>query len=77
MAQSEETQKIKANYLSMFKSDGGRHLYKKIIEMEQSAMERAIASDEEQVSLHAIYEARGLRRLRSYIDLATDNKLHP
>jgi len=59
----------------MFRSDGGKHLYAKIIEMEQSAMERAIASDDEQLALHSIYEARGLRRLRSYIDLATDNKM--
>jgi galactose-1-phosphate uridylyltransferase len=75
MATSDETNKIKSNYMSMFKSDGGKHLYKKIIEMEQTAMERAIGSDDEQLALHSIYEARGLRRLRSYIDLATDSKL--
>ena len=73
--QDKQTAKIKANYLSMFKSDGGRHLYRKIQEMEQSALDRAVASDDESSAMHAIYEVRGLRRLRAYIDIATDNKL--
>jgi len=72
---SNTTKKIKANYLSMFKSDGGQHLYRKIKEMEQSALDRAVSSDDEQSAMHAIYEVRGLRRLRAYIDMATDNKL--
>lgn len=71
----QSSKKIKANYLSLFKSDGGKHLYRKIKEMEQSALDRAVASDDEAAAMHAIYEVRGLRRLRAYIDLATDNKL--
>jgi uncharacterized protein YpiB (UPF0302 family) len=71
-----ESEKIKANYLSMFKSDGGQHLYRKMKEMEQSSIERAIATDNKDEALHAIYEARGIRKLRTYIDLATDNKFN-
>jgi endonuclease IV len=72
---NQSSKKIKANYLSMFKSDGGKHLYRKIKEMEQTALDKAVSSDDESAAMHAIYEVRGLRRLRAYIDLATDNKL--
>lgn len=73
--QDSQSSKIKSNYLSLFKTEGGMHLYKKIQEMEQSCYKRAVAAKTNDEKLQAIAEAAAFVRLKAYIDLATDNKL--
>lgn len=65
--------KIKANYLAIFKSDGGEHLYKKIKEFEISAIDKAIISTSDSEKLKCVAEVEAYRKLRAYIDLATNN----
>ncbi len=70
-----QSSKIKANYLSMFKTDGGKHLYKKIQEFEKSCYQRAVVAKTNDEKLQAIAEATAFVRLKAYIDVATDSKL--
>lgn len=70
-----QSAKIKSNYLSLFKTEGGMHLYKKIQEFEQSCYQRAIVAKTNDEKLQALAEATAFIRLKSYIDIATNNKL--
>lgn len=65
--------KIKSNYISLFKTDGGNHLYRKIQAFEQSAIDRAIVATTDSEKLRCLAEVEAYRKLRAYIDLATDN----
>ena len=75
MQDSHLSSTIKANYLSLFKTDGGQHLYKKIQQMEQSCYQRAVVAKTNDEKLSAIAEAAAFVRLKAYIDYATDQKL--
>lgn len=51
------------------------HLYKKIQEFETSCYQRAVVAKTNDEKLQALAEATAFIRLKSYIDIATDNKL--
>jgi len=68
---------IKENYLSLFKTDGGQHLYRKIDEFYQSAINQALIAKTSEEKLQYLAQAEAHLKFRSYIDYATDNKLRP